>query len=75
MLKNGTMTVNGEPMKHLSLFPFGCTARGVSVKGAEYECEDITLEPSFPLAVSNRFIGGAAEIAVKDGTLIVMKEI
>ena len=74
VLKNASLTVTGEPMKHLSLFPFGCTARGVSVTGAEYECEDITLEPHFPLAVSNRFLYGEVKISVKDGTLLVMKE-
>ena len=74
VLKNGSITMRGEPMKHLSLFPFGCTAVGVSINGAEYECEDITLDPSFPLAVSNRFIGKDVKISVKDGTLLVMKE-
>ena len=73
-LKNGSLTVMGEPMKHLSVFPFGCTANGVSIEGAEYECENISLAPNFPLAVSNRFIGKSVKISVKDGTLLVMKE-
>ena len=42
--------------------------------GAEYECEDITLTPSFPLAASNRFLSTDVKISVKDGTLLVMKE-
>ena len=74
ILKNSSTVITGEPMKHLSIFPFGCPASGVSVEGAEYECEDITLYPSFPLAVSNRFLDGEVKISVKDGTLLVMKE-
>ena len=74
ILKNSSLTLSGEPMKHLSLFPFGCAARGISIKGAEYECEGIDLEPSFPLAVSNRFLDREVNISVKDGTLLVMKE-
>lgn len=75
MLKSGKMTLSGEAYKHLSLFPFGSVAHGVSVRGAEYECERITLEPEFPLAVSNRFLTSPVEISVEDGALIVMKEI
>lgn len=74
VVKNGKITLTGEPMKHLSLFPFGAPAHGVSIKGAEYECEGITLEPSFPLAVSNRFIGCAVTVSVSDGALLVMRE-
>ena len=69
-----SITISGEPMKHLSVFPFGCEAHGVSILGAEYECEDITLTPSFPLAASNRFLSTDVKISVKDGTLLVMKE-
>ena len=75
MLKSGETVISGEYHKHLSLFPFGGEARGVSVKGAEYECENITLTPEFPLAVSNRFVGNEVKISVKDGALLVMKEI
>ena len=73
-IKNSSLTISGKPTKHLSVFPFGGVAKGVSIKGAEYECEDITLEPSFPLAVSNRFLNSDAKISVKDGILLVMKE-
>ena len=75
VVKNGTITVKGEEMKHLSLFPFGCVAHGVSITGAEYECEGIDLTPNFPLAVSNRFLDSEVKISVKDGILLVMKEL
>lgn len=75
MIKNSEITLTGEEEKHLSAFPFGREARGVSIKGAEYECEGITLTPEFPLAVSNRFIGRDVNISVKDGALLIMKEL
>ena len=75
MIKNSDITLSGESEKHLSIFPFGCVAHGVSIKGAEYECESITLTPEFPLAVSNRFVGRQVSISVTDGALIIMKEL
>jgi len=71
---NESVTLSGEPLSHLSLFAFGGDARGVSVHGAEYEAEGVTLTPSFPLGVSNRFSGGEVLVEVKDGKLLVMTE-
>lgn len=75
MLKSGSMTLSGEKHKHLSAFPFGSVAHGVTIKGAEYECEGITLTPEFPLAVSNRFLDSEVKISVLDGAVLVMREI
>ena len=41
---------------------------------AEYEAEDITLTPDFPLGVSNRFQSMPVTVAVRDGALLVMQE-
>ena len=75
VIKNSEITLSGEEMKHLSIFPFGSAAHGVSVRGAEYECEGITLTPSFPLAVSNRFVGKEVSVKVEDGALLIIKEL
>ena len=58
----------------LSLFSFGADARGVSVKGAKYTAEGITLTADYPLGVSNSFIGEAVEITVEEGFLLVFWE-
>ena len=74
VLKNESITLSGAPYTHLSLFAFGGEARGVSIRGAEYEAEDVTLTPSYPLGVSNRFCKSEVKIEVKDGTLLIMLE-
>ena len=73
-LVNGSSTFCGAPESHLSIFAFGGDARGVSVRGAEYEAEDIVLTPEFPLGVSNRFLDRSVTVEVKDGSLLIMQE-
>lgn len=74
LIKNSEITVKGEPGKHFSAFAFGKEALGVTIRGLEYECEGVTLSPEFPLAVSNRFIGGEGRVGVANGALLVMIE-
>ena len=73
-MMNESATVTGTRLSHLSLFAFGGAARGVSVRGAEYEADNITLTPSYPLGVSNRFFGKEVTVEVKEGTLLIMLE-
>ena len=73
-LVNESAVLCGAPASHLSVFAFGGEARGVSVRGAEYEAEDITLTPDFPLGVSNHFTDKDAKISVSDGTLLIIEE-
>ena len=75
LIKNESSTFFGVKGKHLSLFPFGSDAEGVTVKGAEYECEKINLKTNFPLTVSNLFKETPVNIEVEKGALIVMEEI
>ena len=75
VIKNEKTTLVGEAQKHLSLFPFGAVAEGVSVSGAEYECDSVTLNPNFPLTVSNIFKDSPVNIEVKNGALLVVEEI
>ncbi len=63
----------GENMSgRCSVFAFGGDASGVNISGLKYEACDITLSPSFPLGVSNSFVGKKAEISVKSGRLLVI---
>ncbi len=73
-IKNEKVRIAGDEGKYFSVFAFGRVARGVSITGAEYETDGITLSPDFPLGVSNKFKSHPVEIEVKDGTLLVMAE-
>lgn len=72
LLRNGTFSLPAREKGDISLFAFGGEARGVTVKGLKYELENGDLSPSFPLGVSNSFIGKSAEINVEDGDILIV---
>ncbi len=57
---------------YINIFAYGDSAKGVSVKGLKYELEDALLTNGMPLGVSNEFVGKESEIAVADGTLLII---
>ena len=56
----------------VSVFCMGADARGVSIRGLQYELENSELRSGFPLGVSNHFVGTESEISVEEGTLLIM---
>ena len=70
VVRNGALRVPARPGK-LSVFALDPACRGVSIRGAHYAVEDITLRNTFPLGVSNDFAAPEAEICVRDGALLV----
>lgn len=54
-----------------SAFCLGADTSGVRETGLSYKLEDAVLEASFPLAVSNSFVGETAQISLQTGRLIV----
>lgn len=69
-----SLSFKGISEGRLSVFAFGGEAVGVRVKGAEYEAQGISLLPSFPLGVSNSFVGSDVSICLEDGVLLVIWE-
>ena len=57
---------------YLSVFAYDGVCEGVSIRGAKYEVENVTLDTNFPLGVSNEITADLAEIAVKKGRLLVI---
>ncbi len=74
-IENEKIALSGECGKTFSVFAFEKEARGVSILGGKYDAEGVTLQPSFPLGVSNSFVREDAEISVDDGVLLIMREI
>ncbi|MDE6189865.1 MAG: thiamine diphosphokinase [Clostridia bacterium] len=62
----------GEAGETFSLFAFG-DCKGVTIQNAKYNLENASLSDSFPLGVSNEFIGEWCYIAVKEGVLIYIR--
>ena len=54
-----------------SVFAFGGRTEGVTLSGVKYPLADAVLTPEIPLGVSNEFVGTAASVAVKKGTLLL----
>lgn len=75
VIENEATRVTGTPGYTISIFAFGGTARGVCVKGLYYELDNGELTPSFPLGVSNHFTESECEISVKDGALLIIRQI
>ena len=56
----------------ISVFCVGADAQGVSERGLYYSLDDAPLTSSFPLGASNHFTGAAAEISVRQGSLLLL---
>lgn len=67
---DSSITIEGSGT--LSVFSFDPEAKGITLRDVSYPLEDAVLTSSFPIGVSNEFIGKPATIEVKDGTLLVM---
>ncbi len=72
VLNGGNIKIAKKPSSSLSVFSLSDRCEGVSIKGTEYECEDITLTNSFPLGVSNEWAAEEAYVNVKNGILMVV---
>ena len=74
-VKNGVLKLPPAQEGIVSVFCLGEKAKGVTIRGLQYELENGILESGFPLGVSNHFAGKESSIAVEDGTLIVMYDV
>ncbi|MGN1414239.1 MAG: thiamine diphosphokinase [Anaerovoracaceae bacterium] len=70
--KSGRLTLSARDRGMVSVFCMGDTAQGVTLQGLKYTLDDAELTGSFPLGVSNEFIGMPASIEVKKGCLLVV---
>ena len=75
LLHNEKRTLRGKTGHGVSIFAVNGEARGVSVRGLEYEAENITLSESFALGVSNAYRDTEGEIEVTSGYLLVIEEV
>ena len=74
-VKNGVLKLPRAESGIVSVFCLGEKARGVTIRGLKYGLENGQLDSSFPLGVSNHFVGKESSVAVEEGTLIVMYDV
>ena len=55
-----------------SLFPFGCEAAVLSIRGAHYPLESGTLRSGVPIGVSNVFEGESCELEIESGRVLMI---
>ena len=73
LLQNETYRFEAKLSGYISVFAYSQSASGIDLKNLKYELSDAVLSSAFPLGVSNEFVEGkAAEVSVKDGTLLVV---
>ena len=71
-LREGTLRLPRREGWSLSVFSAGEVCRGVTIRGGKYPLEDAELRWDFPLGVSNEWAAEAAEISVREGTLLIV---
>ena len=59
---------------YLSAFCNSGTAEGVTLENLKFPLEHSTLTSSFPLGVSNQFLGQSARVSVEKGSLLLIWE-
>lgn len=57
---------------YVSVFSHSESSTGVYLKGLKYELDNAVLTSTFPIGVSNEFIGNESTITVETGTLLVV---
>lgn len=72
VIRDSSLNFDSACTGYVSVFSISDKSTGVSLKHLKYELTDAELTNSFPLGVSNEFIGEPGRISVKDGALLVV---
>ena len=70
-ITNESICFNSSCSGYISIFSCSDKSKGVSIKGLKYKLENYVINNTFPIGVSNEFIGVNSMITVEDGTLII----
>ena len=71
-ITNDKVTFGKIDSGYISVFSLTDKSDGVFITGLKYELEKATLTNTFPIGVSNEFVGKESCISVKAGTLIIV---
>ena len=59
----------------LSLFSYSSNVRGLCISGAKYSVNEITIDNTFPIGVSNEITENKALISFSSGKLLVIQSL
>lgn len=71
VITNSEITLPKTAHGTVSVFAYGGEAQGVTYKNLSYILDNATLSPDFPLGVSNATTDKPANIAVKNGSILI----
>ena len=74
VITDGECEIEGEVGRRFSVLAINGAALGVSISGAEYDVDSVTLTESFPLGVSNALKEKIVKISVAAGSLLIIAE-
>ena len=72
VIHDGKIIFDKESEGYLSVFSLDIKCDGVFEKGLKYSLDNYNLSNSYPVGVSNEFVGNEAEISVKSGNLLII---
>ncbi|MDO4291757.1 MAG: thiamine diphosphokinase [Eubacteriales bacterium] len=72
IIRDETVWFEERATGYLSLFSMGERAEGVTIRRMKYELADAVLTNSYPIGISNEFMGQRASVTVRRGTLLAI---
>ncbi|MBQ6499477.1 MAG: hypothetical protein IJI48_06210, partial [Ruminococcus sp.] len=72
VISGGSYTFEPRQGGRISVFALSDIARGVTIRGLDYEAEALDLPRTSHMGVSNEFIGCEAVISVVEGDLLIV---
>ena len=71
-LRTSSLTFPASMSGYLSVFCNSGTAEGVTLTGLKFPLDQYQMEGSFPIGVSNEFLGTEATVSVRHGSLLLL---
>jgi len=75
VIKNDALELPAHLQGKISVFTLGQMAVGVNLRGLKYPLTDYLMTNTYPIGVSNEFVGEKANISVKEGELLIIYDI
>lgn len=73
-ISNGDISFDANHSGYISMISHSDKSSGVSISGLKYELKNADLSNTFPIGVSNEFVGKKSKISVLSGTIIIIYE-